>query len=137
MKKTTFRKIIWANLVLAVLVVIKIVFYPYSLAPADLAKAMILYEELQPLADTFVIIMIFLVLIAYIVSLFLLYRFNDYGRQLYLVVNFIALFTFFSQGYVVFDSLEYVLDVISTIFIGFIIAIIYFSNLSKEFKKKK
>ena len=137
MKKTTFRKIIWANLVLAVLVVIKIVFYPYSLAPADLAKAMILYEELQPLADTFVIIMIFLVLIAYIVSLFLLYRFNDYGRQLYLVVNFIALFTFFSQGYVVFDSLEYVLDVISSIFIGFIIAIIYFSNLSKEFKKKK
>ena len=59
MKKTTFRKIIWANLILAILVVIKIVFYPYSLAPADLAKAMILYEELQPLADTFVIIMIF------------------------------------------------------------------------------
>ena len=137
MKKNTFKKIIWANLILAILVVIKIVFYPYSLAPADLAKAMILYEELQPLADTFVIIMIFLVLIAYIVSLFLLYRFNDYGRQLYLVVNFIALFTFFSQGYVVFDSLEYVLDVISSIFIGFIIAIIYFSNLSKEFKKKK
>ena len=137
MKKTTFRKIIWANLVLAVLVVIKIVFYPYSLAPAELAKAMILYEELQPLADTFVIIMIFLVLIAYIVSLFLLYRFNDYGRQLYLVVNFIALFTFFSQGYVVFDSLEYVLDAIGSAFIGFIIAIIYFSNLSKEFKKKK
>ena len=137
MKKTTFRKIIWANLVLAVLVVPKIIFYPYSLAPDELAKAMLLYEELQPLADTFVIIMIFLVLIAYIVSLFLLYRFNDYGRQLYLVVNFIALFTFFSQGYVVFDSLEYVLDVISSIFIGFIIAIIYFSNLSKEFKKKK
>ena len=137
MKKTTFRKIIWANLVLAVLVVIKIVFYPYSLAPADLAKAMILYEELQPLADTFVIIMIFLVLIAYIVSLFLLYRFNDYGRQLYLVVNFIALFTFFSQGYVVFDSLEYALDAIGSAFIGFIIAIIYFSNLSKQFKKNK
>ena len=137
MKKNTFKKIIWANLILAVLILPKIIFYPYSLAPADLAKAMILYEELQPLADTFVIIMIFLVLIAYIVSLFLLYRFNDYGRQLYLVVNFIALFTFFSQGYVVFDSLEYVLDVISSIFIGFIIAIIYFSNLSKEFKKKK
>ena len=137
MKKATFKKIIWANVILAILVVTKIVFYPYSLAPAELAKAMILYEELQPLADTFVIIMIFLVLIAYIVSLFLLYRFNDYGRQLYLVVNFLALFIFFSEGYVVFDSLDYFLDAISSILIGFIIAIIYFSNLSKEFKKKK
>ena len=137
MKKTTFRKIIWANLILAVLILPKIIFYPYSLAPAELAKAMLLYDQFQPLDDTFVTIMLLLILIGYLVSLFLLYRFNDYGRQLYLVVNFIALFTYFSQGYVVFDSLEYVLDVISTIFIGFIIAIIYFSNLSKEFKKKK
>ena len=137
MKKATFRKIIWANLILAVLILPKIIFYPYSLAPAELAKAMLLYDQLQPLDDTFVTIILLLILIGYLVSLFLLYRFNDYGRQLYLVVNFIALFTYFSQGYVVFDSLEYVLDVISTIFIGFIIAIIYFSNLSKEFKKKK
>ena len=120
MKKTTFRKIIWANLMLAVLILPKIIFYPYSLAPPELAKAMLL-----------------LILIGYLVSLFLLYRFNDYGRQLYLVVNFIGLFAYFSQGYVVFDSLEYILDVINSIFVGFIIAIIYFSNLSKEFKKKK
>ena len=112
------------------------VFYPYSLAPAEFSKAMILYEELQPLADTFVVIMILLILIGYFVSLFLLYKFNDYGRQLYLVVNFLTLFLFFSQGYVVFDSLDYFLDAISSILIGFIIAIIYFSNLSKEFKKK-
>jgi len=137
MKKATFKKIIWANVILAILVVTKIVFYPYSLAPAELAKAMILYEELQPLADTFVIIMFLLILISYLVSLFLLYKFNDYGRQLYLVVNFLALFIFFSEGYVVFDSLDYFLDAISSILIGFIIAIIYFSNLSKEFKKKK
>ena len=137
MKKTTFKKIIWANLVLAFLVLPKIIFYPYSLAPDELARAMLLYEELKPITDTFVIIMVLLIFIGYLVSLFLLYRFNDYGRQLYLVVNFIALFTYFSQGYVVFDALEYVLDVIGSILVGFIIAIIYFSNLSKEFKKKK
>jgi hypothetical protein len=136
MKKATFKKIIWANVILAILVVTKMVFYPYSLAPAEFSKAMILYEELQPLADTFVVIMILLILIGYFVSLFLLYKFNDYGRQLYLVVNFLTLFLFFSQGYVVFDSLDYFLDAISSILIGFIIAIIYFSNLSKEFKKK-
>ena len=137
MKKTTFKKIIWANLILAVIVAPKIIFYPYSLAPAELAKAMLLYDELQPLADTFVTIMLLLILIGYFVSLFLLYRFNDYGRQLYLVVNFVALFIYFSQGYVVFDSLEYLLDVMGSMLVGFIIAIVYFSNLSKEFTKKK
>ena len=137
MKKKTFKKIIWANLILAVIVAPKIIFYPYSLAPAELAKAMLLYDELQPLADTFVTIMLLLILIGYFVSLFLLYRFNDYGRQLYLVVNFVALFIYFSQGYVVFDSLEYLLDVMGSMLVGFIIAIVYFSNLSKEFKKKK
>ena len=136
-EKKTFKKIIWANLILAVIVAPKIIFYPYSLAPAELGKAMLLYDELQPLADTFVTIMLLLILIGYFVSLFLLYRFNDYGRQLYLVVNFVALFIYFSQGYVVFDSLEYLLDVMGSMLVGFIIAIVYFSNLSKEFKKKK
>ena len=137
MKKKTFKKIIWANLILAVIVAPKIIFYPYSLAPAELAKAMLLYDQLQPLDDTFVIIMLLLIMIGYLVSLFLLYRFNDYGRQLYLVVNFVALFIYFSQGYVVFDSLEYLLDVMGSMLVGFIIAIVYFSNLSKEFTKKK
>jgi|TARA_B100001964_G_scaffold59160_1_gene67116 hypothetical protein len=59
MNKTTFRKIIWANLILVVLILPKIIFYPYSLAPAELAKAMLLYDELQPLPDTFVTIKIF------------------------------------------------------------------------------
>ena len=43
----------------------------------------------------------------------------------------------FSDGYIVFDSIDYFLDSISTALIGFTIAIAYFSNLSKEFKKKK
>ena len=87
MKKATFRKIIWANLILAVLILPKIIFYPYSLAPAELAKAMLLYDQLQPLDDTFVTIMLLLILIGYLVSLFLLYRFNDYGRQLHRTVH--------------------------------------------------
>ena len=137
MKKATFRKIIWANVIIFPIFAIKFIFYPYAFAPEELAKAMTLYEELMPLTDNFVLIVVLLALIAFIVSLFLLYKFNDYGRQLFIVSNIIVLLFVFSDGYVVFDSLEYVLDVISTIFIGFIIAIIYFSNLSKEFKKKK
>jgi SNF family Na+-dependent transporter len=69
--------------------------------------------------------------------LYLLYKFNDYGRQLFIVTNILAILFVFSDGYVVFDSFDYFLDSIATALVGFTIAISYFSNLSKEFKKKK
>ena len=116
---------------------IKFIYYPYAFAPEELAKAMTLYEELMPLADNFVLIVVLLALIAFIISLFLLYKFNDYGRQLFIVSNIVMFLFVFSDGYVVFDSLDYFLDSISSAVIGFTIAISYFSNLSKEFKKKK
>ena len=75
--------------------------------------------------------------IAFFVSLYLLYKFNDYGRQLFIVTNIIGILFVFSDGYVVFDSFDYFLDSISSALVGFTIAISYFSNLSKEFKKKK
>ena len=137
MKKATFRKIIWANVIIFPIFAIKFIFYPYAFAPEELAKAMTLYEELMPLADNFVLIVVLLALIAFIVSLYLLYKFNDYGRQLFIVSNIIALLFVFSDGYVVFDSFDYFLDSIATALVGFTIAISYFSNLSKEFKKKK
>ena len=137
MKKATFRKIIWANVIIFPIFAIKFIYYPYAFAPEELAKAMILYEQLKPLADNFVLIVVLLAFIAFIVSLFLLYKFNDYGRQLFIVSNIVLLLFVFSDGYVVFDSLDYFLDSISTAVVGITIAISYFSNLSKEFKKKK
>ena len=137
MKKNTFKKLIWANVIILLIFIVKFIFYPYALAPEDLGKAIILYEELLPLVDTFVLILFLLTLIAFIVSLFLLYKFNDYGRQLFIVTNIIGILFVFSDGYVVFDSFDYFLDSIAAALVGFTIAISYFSNLSKEFKKKK
>ena len=137
MKKDTFKKLIWANVIILLIFIVKFIFYPYALAPEDLGKAIILYEELLPLADNFVMILFLLTLIAFIVSLYLLYKFNDYGRQLFIVTNIIGILFVFSDGYVVFDSFDYFLDSIATALVGFTIAISYFSNLSKEFKKKK
>ena len=137
MKENTFKKLIWANVIILLIFIVKFIFYPYALAPEDLGKAIILYEELLPLVDTFVLILFLLTLIAFIVSLFLLYKFNDYGRQLFIVTNILAILFVFSDGYVVFDSFDYFLDSIATALIGFTIAISYFSSLSKEFRKKK
>lgn len=137
MKKDTFKKLIWANLIILLISLVKIIFYPYALAPDDLGKAMLLYEELLPLVDNFILTLVFLTIIGFFVSLYLLYKFNDYGRQLLIVTYMILIIFVFSDGYVVFDSIDYFLDSISTALIGFTIAIAYFSNLSKEFKKKK
>ena len=137
MKKDTFKKLIWANLIILLISLVKIIFYPYALAPDDLGKAMLLYEELLPLVDNFILTLVFLTIIGFFVSLYLLYKFNNYGRQLLIVTYMILIIFVFSDGYVVFDSIDYFLDSISTALIGFTIAIAYFSNLSKEFKKKK
>ena len=137
MKKNTFKKLIWANVIILLILIVKLIFYPYALAPENLCKAMLLYEELLPLVDNFVWILLLLTLIAFFVSLYLLYKFNDYGRQLFIVTNIIVILFVFSDGYVVFDSFDYFLESISTALVGFTIAISYFSNLSKEFKKKK
>ena len=137
MKKDTFKKLIWANLIILLISLVKIIFYPYALAPDDLGKAMLLYEELLPLVDNFILTLVFLTIIGFFVSLYLLYKFNDYGRQLLIVTYMILIIFVFSDGYVVFDSIDYFLDSISTALIGFTVAIAYFSNLSKEFKKKK
>ena len=136
--KNTFKKLIWANVIIFLIFTVKLIFYPYALAPEDLGKAILLYEELLlPSVDNFVVILLLLTLIAFFVSLYLLYKFNDYGRQLFIFTNILAILFVFSDGYVVFDSFDYFLDSISTALIGFTIAISYFSNLSKEFKKKK
>ena len=137
MKKNTFKKLIWANVIILLIFIVKFIFYPYALAPEDLGKAMLLYEELLPLVDNFVLILFLLIFIAFIVSLFLLYKFNYYGRQLFIVTNILGILFVFSDGYVVFDSIDYFLDSIATALVGFTIAISYFSSLSKEFKKKK
>ena len=137
MKKETFKKLIWANVIILLIFLVKLIFYPYALAPDDLSKAMLLYEELLPLVDNFVLILLLLTIIGFFVSLYLLYKFNDYGRQLFIVTYIILVIFVFSDGYVVFDSIDYFLDSISTALIGFTIAISYFSSLSKEFKKKK
>ena len=136
--KNTFKKLIWANVIIFLILTVKLIFYPYALAPEDLGKAILLYEELLlPSVDNFVVILFLLTLIAFFVSLYLLYKFNDYGRQLFIVTNILAILFVFSDGYIVFDSFDYFLDSISSALVGFTIAISYFSNLSKEFKKKK
>ena len=134
MNKSIFKKLLITELVLIIITIWKMIFYPYSLAPEDLKNAMIMYDELAPLPDNFVTIMIFIMLIGYFYSILLLFRFRKFGRQLYVATSALTLLFVFSNGYMVFDSFEYLLDSFSLILTGFIISSSYFSKLEKEFK---
>ena len=137
MKKETFKKIVALQLVLLPIYVIKGIMYPYYFAPEELKKAMLMYDELQPFPDTFVLFLLIVFILAYIISLFLLYRLNYYGRLIFLWTTiFSFIFVFSSSYYVfVFDSIDYLLEFFGSLITGFTIAVSYFSPISKQFKK--
>ena len=134
MNKSLFKKIIITDLVVFILIALKLILYPYSLAPEDLRNAMRMYDEIAPIGDNFSIIMIFIIFIGYFYSLFQLYRFRKIGRQIYIIVMALAVLSVFSVGYTVYDPLEYILDCLGSIITGFITASSYFSKIAKEFK---
>ena len=76
MNKSLFKKLIITDLVVFILIALKLILYPYSLAPEDLRNAMRMYDEIAPMGDNFSLIMIFIILIGYFYSLFQLYRFK-------------------------------------------------------------
>ena len=56
MNKNKFKKLLYFDISFFLFGMIKYMFYPYSFAPDELAKAITLYEEMLPLPDSFSII---------------------------------------------------------------------------------
>ena len=96
MNKFLFKKLIITDLVVFILIALKLILYPYSLAPEDLRNAMRMYDEIAPMGDNFSLIMIFIIFIGYFYSLFQLYRFKKIGRQIYIIVMALAVLSVFS-----------------------------------------
>ena len=134
MTKSLFRKLIIAHFVFFILIFIKLLVFPYSLAPEDLKNAMRMYDEMAPVEDIFSLIMFFVILIGYFYALIQMFRFKKIGIQIFIIVIFLSLISVFSYGYVVYDPLENLIDVISSIIGGFIISASYFSKIKNEFK---
>ena len=135
MKKETFKKIILLQIVLLPIFVIKFIMFPYYFAPEAFRQAMLAYDEIQPLPDNFILFLFLIYILAYFISLFMLYRFNHYGRSIFLWTTISSFLLVFSSSYYTYDSLDYFYEFLGTLLAGFTIAISYFSSLSKKFKK--
>ena len=80
MKETTFKNILHSYVVTFILTLVKTIIYPYSFAPDELAKAITLYDETQPMASVFEIMFLFL-----IVSLIRSHKF--YTKNIHVVIS--------------------------------------------------
>ena len=134
MKTNTFKKILHLYVLTIVLILIKAIYFPYSFAPQELAKAISIYDETQFDMSGFEALFLVLIFILLFISIFKLYKWKANGRLLFLIAVIGLNLAIFMQGYYVFDSFEYLLDGISGILSGLILCAVYFTDLSKKFK---
>ena len=132
--KSDFKKILIFQIVLSFISIFKLTIYPYGFAPEELAKAMIMFDELQPLFGIVPIILLIVIFIVFIVSIIKLYQFKKIGRTLYVITLAGYCILAFVSTYYVYDVVEMLLEYILAVTTCFTIAIMYYSNLNKLFK---
>lgn len=90
-----------------------------------------------PEQHNFYYILIFVWLIIFYISIYLLYNFKPLGKQLYLAnFIFVILLDLFG-GPVALDEWVYVIDILTSALSGAILVLLYFSPLKKKFNKQK
>ena len=134
MSKSLFKKLLTTLIILFIGLMWKMIAYPLSLAPEELAYVMSKYEETRPLIDNFSLIVSLVLILGHFYSIFLLFKFKKFGRQIFTITYFFIPLTIFIDSYIVLDSFEYYLDVLHGALSVFIISIFYFSKIEKEFK---
>ena len=134
MSKSLFKKLLTTLIILFIGLMWKMIAYPLSLAPEELAYVMNKYEETRPLIDNFSLIVSLVLILGHFYSIFLLFKFKKLGRQIFTITYFFIPLTIFIDSYIIFDSFEYYLDVLHGALSVFIISIFYFSKIEKEFK---
>ena len=136
MTKDIFKKILWLNIIVIIISTYKYIVFPYVFALEELSNFVIKIEEKYPSSgffyQTYVVAYFIILIFAYI----FLFKFKDYGRKLFLISAMSGvLFSFVDKNtHFFFDSLDYAILLLNVMLDGFIISIIYFSNISKNFK---
>ena len=133
-KKTFLKKLLIFQIVLSSIYGYKMISHPYSFAPEELRKAMIMFDDMQPIPDNVTLVLLLVALVVIILAFFKLFQFKKIGRTLYLLSIGMTYVAMFSSSYYVYDTLEMILDYTLIVSYGFTIAIIYYSSLSKSFK---
>ena len=130
-----FKKIIYFQFLLFILLFVKYYFFPNSIAPTDLSFAIKRYsEELMPEISYPIYVVFLIILIINLFSLFKLLKFSNFWRQVNLFsFIFIILFTFL-ENFSYVDSLEMFLENLTTICSTILLTMSFLPPLNKKFK---
>jgi tryptophan-rich sensory protein len=123
-----FKRLILIDVVIISFFIALAVFIPESDVVSD-------FNLNIPEQHNFYYILIFVWLIIFYISIYLLYNFKPLGKQLYLAnFIFVILLDLFG-GPVALDEWVYVIDSLTSALSGAILVLLYFSPLKKKFSK--
>ena len=127
--KIIFKRLILLDLSILILAIIS-VFYESEIVVA-------FNESVNPSNDTTdtlgLIAIIFFVF--YLVNLYLLYKFKNIGKQMYLFLFILGLVLTLLMGINAFDPIFYLLDGLGWSISGAILVFLYFTPIKKDFEK--
>ena len=127
------KRLILSLIFLSIIIIIKLLFFIYYFAPYEVANYILKYEEIVEYSALLSLIM-FVIIVAYIASLIMVWKLKALGRNLLLVTIIFSIIISFGYKYTFMDSLEEILFSVSLIIEGAILALIYLSPISKKFK---
>ena len=129
--KKIFRKLILIELALIVLMLISIFIESEEIAYMN--------EQLSSgFSDLYILIggiFAVIVLLMYLVNLFLLYKFKNIGKPMYLVLLLVMALGSLLGGPIVYEPSDYLIDGLGWATSGAILVLLYFSPIKKEFEK--
>ena len=130
--KKIFRKLILIELVLLVLMIISIFIESEEIAYMN--------EQLSSgFSDLYILIggiFAVIVLLMYLVNLFLLYKFKNIGKPMYLALFLVMALGSLLGGPIVHEPSDYLIDGLGWAMSGAILVFLYFTPIKKEFERR-
>jgi len=131
--KKIFKKLILLDVLVGFLILISYFFQSEKVLNLNST-----IEDNNPIIfDWVLLILLIIIVISYFISLILLYRFNKYGKKLYLVTFVVGIIISLFTGPSFYESYLDVLGGLSSSISGGILVFLYYTPLSREFNKKK
>ncbi len=127
--KTIFKRLILLDLSLSILIIVS-VFYESEIV-VDFNESVNPPNDMTDILG--VIALIFLVF--YLVNLYLLYKFKNIGKQMYLFLFILGSIIVLLTGINAYGPIVYLLDGLGWACSGAILVFLYFTPIKKEFEK--
>ena len=122
-----FKQLILFDLILFILIIFSIFFEPVEVTN--------IYNQLPEgyLYTNFGLIIALALLIAYLINLYLLYKFISFGKPMYVILMIISIPILFVSGIEVSTPIQTILDLVGAMTSGAILVFLFFSPIKDKF----